>query len=457
MTTLSVHDLGGDHRSLIPAHLKPKSGTPLKPSAGAKSGPSAHRVELEKPNGHRSLIPKEVMSRLSATRPDLVARHAPNTLADPAPPRPGGGGAALGGGGGGALGGGGAAGGHFDALVDQSLGGRGVAGVGGSAAGFGAFADDILSTAGGVAPRQIGVVGPDGIERPGRVVKAPFDGTTMTPLTDALTQHLTVQQPGHVTRPGETLRGYLPATQSVRGLSDVSLYNGPPAPEQVRQGALKDCPVVAVLAATAQANPQDISDRLKDFGNRAVLQTDPGHAVAVDHTSRAVYDTPTGGTFHQAQSADRANWPVAYEMAEAARFTTGYEALDHGLSAQGTAEFMTRVTGRDARVVGGGFAGLQSIQPDVVRNDLTEALLTRAPVVTGVTFDVTNPEVAKLAFDNDVINHHEYWVRAIEPEAGLVQLGNPHGPGTDPKPLTIAEFQRLATDYVVGTPRPKGE
>ncbi|MBT9560933.1 MAG: hypothetical protein IV100_33215, partial [Myxococcales bacterium] len=235
------------------------------------------------------------------------------------------------------------------------------------------------------------------------------------------------------------------------------IFHGPPTLNQVRQGYIADCYLVASLGAIARTRPDILEQNIVDHqdgtatvtmytvGRNVVTPGTPGARKSEIRVSTALPSvnkaTPT-----YASSSEGALWPSIYEKAYAIHMAGGkYQGLNTGGHAGNAMETLTgsRSTGFTTK----------SRSDDQLVSDLRLALSQDKPVVAGsLSKDdaKADPQLNQLATDRTVFPWHAYVVESVTDD-GRINLYNPWGK-RHPQPLTPAEFKRLYNNIYINNP-----
>ncbi|RIV34367.1 hypothetical protein D2L64_23585 [Micromonospora radicis] len=262
----------------------------------------------------------------------------------------------------------------------------------------------------------------------------------------------------------------------------VPLFDGPPHREQVRQGVLGDCGMLATMAAVAGYRPDVLTQLFQpnpDGSVDVLLHESVLHGDTSTPTGRRVRitvrpDVPlhagsAGRSAYADRSANGSGWASVLEKALAAVDRTwtpqrrdawqrdwitwsgkddphhaaplGYARLHVGSTSYLQAELMTQLTGVPSRM---SLFDTRPGQEAAVAARLTALLAAGSPVIVGTRpEDQYPPELANLPFG--LYATHAYEVVSVTD--GLVQLRNPWGV-EHPAPIPVRDFLNLmANDY----------
>jgi hypothetical protein len=231
--------------------------------------------------------------------------------------------------------------------------------------------------------------------------------------------------------------------------------------EDVQQGYLADCFLVAAMGAVARQRPDLIEKMIKDNGDGTVTVTlyrdgsglaAPGHGKPVDVRISMQLPTANGSTPTYAKASSRELWPSLIEKAYVAEFAGGdYQGVNSGGS---PGDVLTRMLGTEST----GFSTTSTNAKECVQR--LEGLLKQGKPTVAASLskdDAKRDEaLAKLADEKVVYAWHAYVVKKADAKAGTVDLFNPWG-SSHPKTLTAEEFQKLYSYVYVGHPKPPGQ
>ncbi len=215
-------------------------------------------------------------------------------------------------------------------------------------------------------------------------------------------------------------------------------------PNDVFQGSLGDCYLMAALAAVAKTDPLKIANMVRDNQNGTYTVTFHLDRMMSSIRGREVRDVVvkpdfiyTGGAPMYAKTGDTdANsgkvelWVMLVEKAWA-QIKGSYKGIEGG----DPGEAMAMITGEES----------DSFEPadeaDGGQSRIEKALADKHPVTayTGKRDDWTK-EQAAIAAERVIYGNHAYTVMAVK--GGCLELRNPWG-STHPKPLTPTQFKTL--------------
>ncbi|WP_020629225.1 calpain family cysteine peptidase [Salinispora oceanensis] len=280
--------------------------------------------------------------------------------------------------------------------------------------------------------------------------------------------------------PGEPAPEYGRA-RDVRTGQPAPLFDGPPKREQVRQGVLGDCGMLASMAAVAghrpeaiaqlfQPNPDGTVDVLLHESTLLGDSIEPtGRRLRITvHPDVPIWDPVSGESAYADQSMNGSSWAALLEKALAAvdrtwsverhlqwqrtwagwespndplvAAPTGYARLNVGSHRQMQAELLTQLTGVASHVA--------SFDPTPGREAAVEArlealLAARSPVLTATFGEDHYPVAIRDQLPHGLVPGHAYEVVAAGD--GLVQLRNPWNVD-HPTPMTVREFLDLMSE-----------
>ncbi|MDG4794488.1 toxin glutamine deamidase domain-containing protein [Micromonospora sp. WMMD1082] len=258
------------------------------------------------------------------------------------------------------------------------------------------------------------------------------------------------------------------------------LFDGPPRREQVRQGMLGDCGMLASMAAVAghrpdalarlfQPNPDGtvdvllhestvLGDAMTPTGRRLRITVHPDVPLrSVAHGQTAYADQHLNGTawaslLEKALAAvDRTwsgqrheqwqtNWRAWHSEDNPLRSApTGYARMHVGSTPQMQAELLTQLTGSPSRMsVFDGRPG----QEAAVQAQLAALLASGSPVITGTRPERTYPQAIRKQLPFGLVAGHAYEVIAVAD--GQVWLRNPWN-RDHPDPMPVRDFLDLTS------------
>jgi glycosyltransferase involved in cell wall biosynthesis len=244
----------------------------------------------------------------------------------------------------------------------------------------------------------------------------------------------------------------------------VPLFDGLPTREQVRQGQLNDCGVVATIGAVAGHRPDlipgliralpdggfevrvhevsfpDASGVARPTGRTLVLRVEPEVPVLNQDPNRSAFlDQSRNGTawasvLEKAFAGIDQTWGP--ERAAASRGGAGYERLDGGSTALERAELLAQMTGEPAVVKA--FDKTHGHEAAVAA-ELSRQLAADRPVLVGVPKPTPGTKLP-----HGLYGGHVYEVVSVAD--GNVQLRNPWG-FAHPQSMTVREFLDVVRDH----------
>lgn len=231
--------------------------------------------------------------------------------------------------------------------------------------------------------------------------------------------------------------------------------------EDVQQGYLADCYLVAAMGAVAMQRPELIEKMIKDNGDGTVTVTlyvqnnswlaPPGEGKAVDVRISMKLPTANGTRPTYARSSSKELWPALIEKAYVAQFGGGdYQKVNAGGS---PGDAMAAMTGQQST----GFSTGSKKAADIV-TELSDMLKAGKPVVAasfGKDEAKTNDKLKKLADDKAVHAWHAYVIKKADPKADTIELFNPWG-SDHPQTLSGEDFKTLYRHVYVGAPKKPG-
>ena len=211
------------------------------------------------------------------------------------------------------------------------------------------------------------------------------------------------------------------------------LFVDGPELEDIKQGKLGDCYLIAAMGAVAQRDPDIIRRMIRNNGDGTYTVTfheldANGHPIRpVEVVVDGKLPTKDGKSPCFASSSDKGElWPAIIERAYT-KWKGGegdYEDIEGGISSRAVAE----LTGYPTRQV-----SLQQYKdsPDRVLDMIKNAIDNGHPIVAG--------GAPKRVAGAGVVAHHSYVVEGVTPD-GKIILRNPWGPSVPKVELTPNEF-----------------
>ncbi|MBM4386885.1 MAG: hypothetical protein FJ088_04045 [Deltaproteobacteria bacterium] len=224
-------------------------------------------------------------------------------------------------------------------------------------------------------------------------------------------------------------------------------------PDDVKQGYLGDCYLVAVLGAVAHTDPDLIRNMIKDNGNGTYDVTfrmdiawygAEKKTVTVDSKfptrgdQRPVY-SKVGDTKTEGAETKSELWVMIIEKAWAI-VKGSYKNIEGG----NPGTFMEKVTGKKSDI----FSPSSVADSDLIAR-LSTAQKNGNPVSCHTPPDTTfkeNEALKKLADEMSVYANHAYSFMKVD--GGKIILRNPWGT-MDPKPLDPADFKKLCSQVQI--------
>jgi hypothetical protein len=217
-------------------------------------------------------------------------------------------------------------------------------------------------------------------------------------------------------------------------------------PNDVDQGAIGDCWIMAAMTSVAQENPQIIEDMIRrnENGTYTVTFHDGDEEVEITVTADVPLNEdgePVFAEFPHAgvdrDGADYELWPAIIEKAYA-RYSGDYHEIEGG-RAEDALEAMT---------------GVESESHDM--DDLSIGELADIHDAGGAITMSSLDDADETDFYSDglLVTGHAYYVSDIDEEAGTITIRNPWGYHIDPLTLTLDEyrenFDRIGTNSLGG-------
>lgn len=236
--------------------------------------------------------------------------------------------------------------------------------------------------------------------------------------------------------------------------SDAAPLGGDP--DNLHQGGLGDCHVLASLAAVEAANPGWLEDHVRRNANgtyTVTLYDDDGDPIEVVVTPELPYGQDSEGNPTDPTYADGGDAPSLYSIYEKALAQTwgeldpnddgrhGYEGMNGGWAEND----LPHITGQDAE---------RHDPDDVSADELREALEDGRPlVVSSLPGDEADGhDLYDDSTDRYLVAGHAYYVTDVS-EDGMVTISNPWGndnAGNGTITLTWDEFQDATNGISVG-------
>ena len=216
----------------------------------------------------------------------------------------------------------------------------------------------------------------------------------------------------------------------------------------IRQGAIGDCWLLASAGAVASRSPEKLRERiepLKQGGARVTL--DDGVRPPRTHRVDATFPEATlhkGGHAQRVElhaDADHVTWPALLEKTAAGERPGGYQEIHRGGNYEDCRRALEDFSGQRAEV-----------RSMASRSDaeILHELGGDQPAVVGIRrMDKSDPADVALFDKLELSQQHAYWVDHVNGDR--VVLGNPHGFHSRPE-LTVSELRQVAWQdrYVVG-------
>lgn len=240
-----------------------------------------------------------------------------------------------------------------------------------------------------------------------------------------------------------------PGTPFAEGDGD----GNPVHPNDVRQGGLGDCWVLAGLAAVARTHPDVVRNAVRDNGDGTYTVTfyeprswyDPRGPKKVEVTVTSDFPMKDGNPVF-AKPGDSVDddpelWVMIVEKAYA-QYKGGYDALDSGGPPE---EFLEALTGQDADIDGDSkYEKWRGKDMD----GMADAFEDGKPIVAGTHGDPKG----QLLKDGKLVTGHAYWVSGVDRKNKTVTVQNPWG--YDDKggiTMTWEEFEQNFSQVTIGS------
>ncbi|MGC8461334.1 MAG: hypothetical protein ACP5OR_05785 [Candidatus Dormibacteria bacterium] len=269
------------------------------------------------------------------------------------------------------------------------------------------------------------------------------------------------------------------------------VFDGPPKPEQVRQGYIGDCWAIAVLAQAAALEPQELQQRI----TKVAPQVYEVRLGGPDSPPESIYRIDTSLPEIQARFSHIGRkrtigthasldsgvlWPVLFEKALAADVPNGYEDIGHGGNPDWaisrlldrptySSHMPSRESWNDDQMDGFFRQQLEEHLPTVFSVHVPDGN-TKIPLPDGMSrrkgfhyrreqkkemHDLQNmaQEVGLLARED---NYHAYWLYDYDPINQMVKLANPHGIEFTSDWISFDQLRKLAYHISYGEIRQDG-
>ncbi|MEZ0472768.1 C2 family cysteine protease [Luteimonas salinilitoris] len=210
------------------------------------------------------------------------------------------------------------------------------------------------------------------------------------------------------------------------------------APNDVRQGQMNNCFLVAAMSAVAEQDPGAIEEMIRDNGDGTYTVTlhqyDKGGLFGIGSGWEEVQITvtaefPESAAQASGDVADDAQeiWPQLIEKAYA-QLTGGYGGFEAGGS---PADALSALTGESADSRPPGDLGFEDLQASFEDGD----------AITFLAPETFEGEAAQLAQEHNVVGWHTYSVSDVFVQDGvqMVELRNPWGSGDVTLPYSEAQ------------------
>jgi hypothetical protein len=244
-------------------------------------------------------------------------------------------------------------------------------------------------------------------------------------------------------------KGYTPFLVGTDDATAVDLND-------VDQGGLGDCYLMASLATISQQHPELIEQMIHDNGDgtftvtfyekKCESETGPCSYEKVSIT--VDMDFPTGGhdgyAYGEPGDTTRRNkevWPMIIERAYA-EWKGGYENIDGGSASLALSE----LTGMDSTVLPPAEMDISELYDAYQRGDalVANSLPDYRYYIDGKWFDIQDISDDMPEYQNrTIINDHSYAITNVDPANNTVTLTNPWNDGCKPLVLTYEDYQRL--------------
>jgi hypothetical protein len=229
------------------------------------------------------------------------------------------------------------------------------------------------------------------------------------------------------------------------------------AVNDVAQGALGDCYLIAGMIAVARANPQAIADLIKDNGDGTFdvtlyLRSTPyAQPQKVTKTVDARLPVSGGTTPLYAKAGDKSDegteiWPALIEKT-VAQHKGSYDLISGGNIAKNGFQFhgaTELLTGKKE-----GYMPTAGMSEDDVLLHIQIALDERKPVTVDSKNMEADQAMADAARKYNVYGNHAYCPESVDLDGGTLNLTNPWGQSHVSK-LPVADFLRFYRSIRIG-------
>ena len=228
--------------------------------------------------------------------------------------------------------------------------------------------------------------------------------------------------------------------------------------EDIKQGYLADCYLIAAMGAVAAQRPDLIEKMIKDNGDGTVTVTlwtagysltAPGHGKPVEVRVSMKLPSANGTSPTYARSSSKELWPSLIEKAYVAQFGGGdYQGLNAGGS---PGDAMSAILGTPSS----GFSTSSYSGKECTAQLESMLKAGKATVASSFGKDAAKNDEAlkKLADEKNVHAWHAYVVKKADAKTDQITLINPWG-SSHPQVLTGDEFRQLYKWVYVGSPKP---
>ena len=223
----------------------------------------------------------------------------------------------------------------------------------------------------------------------------------------------------------------------------------PADPNDVSQGAIADCYLVASLAALAYADPSVIERAIRENpdGTYTVTFYEDGKPIEIVVT--ADFPMRSGqpvfaGYGDQSASGDVELWIMIIEKAWA-QYKGSWAAIEGGWAG----DPLAAITGQPSTYLPSGTFEIEDVQTYLDEGyAVTAGTLAPEEVEAAIAADPTGT-IAQLYNDGVVVAWHAYYVTAVDPVAGTITVRNPWGWEHGETTLTFEEFEAVFSGLTV--------
>jgi Flp pilus assembly pilin Flp len=220
-------------------------------------------------------------------------------------------------------------------------------------------------------------------------------------------------------------------------------------PNDVSQGAIADCYLIASFAALAYADPSVIERAIRDNGDGTYTVTFYENGTPVEIVVTADFPMRDGqpvfaGYGDQTGAGEAELWIMILEKAWA-QYKGSWAAIEGGWAG----DPLAAITGQPSDYLPSGTFELEDVQTYLDEGwAVTAGTLDPEAVEAAIAADPTGT-IAQLYGDGTVVAWHAYYVTAVDPVAGTITVRNPWGWEHGETTLTFAEFEAVFSGLTV--------